>query len=210
MSYLQLEPRHKFDLTWILFLVLFVLAVWLGASCTPEKRLSRLLHNHPELTKRDSAVVIKNDSIKGVKDLFFFSDSTFLVDPSFHVTADVRIGEHGYIAPKWFGADTVMHFATEPVIKLPDLKPNKTTPVDTIVKHFEDSITVRAWRQGKGIEISITKPAYVIPHVEKVIENKVICDPCVTSWYDYFFRGWFVVTLLLFAFGIYRYASARV
>ena len=63
---------------WIYTILIFSL----GISCTPERRLSRLIKNHPELVSRDT--VWKNDTVrtelvKKDSSFYFYQRDTVLI-----------------------------------------------------------------------------------------------------------------------------------
>lgn len=206
----------KIMLRWYIVAIVFMMVVTILTSCSPQKHLDRFLHRHPELVHSDSSKVKKNDSIKGVDDSFFFDLSKLGIDPGIQPAIKQQVFDIGMVQPFIRSVDTsrkamdnmfngwgIIPNVIKPISPYPLLPTPKTTLLrnDTIVKHFPDSLTVKAWRQGNGIGISLHKPAYVKPYTETVVTNKVICDPCppcTTPLYDIICRWVALILLPLF------------
>lgn len=71
-------------------LILFL--IWLLASCSPQKRLNRLIANHPELAKTDTIYSTKTFTVPGYK-----IDTTFKASTNTNGIDDILINYKDYL-----------------------------------------------------------------------------------------------------------------
>lgn len=68
--------------------ILVILAIVLGVSCSPQKRLQRLLKNHPELVKKDTFRFRDTVIIEGLKADTVFDMKTLLKHDTITIVKD--------------------------------------------------------------------------------------------------------------------------
>lgn len=173
-------------------LILIIIAFCFG--CSPEKRLSRILHNNPQLKSVDSVLVVDSVLIPGIN-----VSATIEGDSSTEALDSTINNLSRFIPDSLFPeieAEIRTLYRTRKLIK------------DTATR-VVDGVTIRLWQNGSDIGLSVSKPDDWI-----VREIKVPCPDLeyIPTWWD---RFWItigkvaIVEHLLLILGAYLYGKFK-
>jgi len=155
-----------------------ILLLTLLASCSPSKRLDRLLRKNPELKVVDSVEYIVHDTIQAI-DL----QARFSTDTSTTSLDTVLLTLREYITN-----DSIIE-----VIRY--MYKYKQVLKDTSTRII-DGVTIKMWQEGQYIGLNLTKPEEITQEIAKV--------PCPELVYQ---RGWWdKVWITLGQFSLFLYA----
>lgn len=162
-----------------------LLACHLLTSCTPQKRLDRLLRKHPYLQKNDSVRGFVIDSTKAISvsvtapvdttlaylDSLISEYDNQRINTFYKLYTDsLRIKALNDSLNKALRAQAKNYIINKPILK------------DTVVK-TEGDVTVKVFSRGNDIGITIYRPAVVKKIAVTTSVNSVNASPCKDPWW---------------------------
>ena len=146
MSDIKSIERNVFK--WLWTAIAFCTLIYALSSCTPQKKLHRLLKKHPELVRTDTIRVIHIDTIPEihVNTVFMTDTSTSQLDSIFHAY-------QGKI-------DSTLAFRMKGEIR--NYIVNRPFLPDTLVQ-VKDGITVKIFQNGSNIGVIVHRDEELKP-----------------------------------------------
>lgn len=180
------EPIYRPYLISLWALCVALILSTLITNCTPQKRLDRLIKNHPELAKTDTVHIVK----------------TFTLAP---VKIDTSINFSYYLG----GLDTIFNNYQLTIDSLQkrllkkDIKTfivNRKVLDDTLNIKLKNNGFVKVYQSGKKLVYQMWEPGKVIEVKTPVIVTKY--ETVTKRSWSAFFGGFFACVLMLFIIGM--------
>lgn len=170
-----------------LFAALLAFAVMSAfSSCTPERRLKRILKKHPELVKTDTIWRTDFDTIPEIR-----INTVFQTDTSTLGLDSIFGAFQGQI-------DSVLALRLKSEVR--NYIINRPFLPDTMYT-VQDGVTVKIYQNGDQIGVIVSKPETIVTEQAPVVVNKV--DAAATEY------PWYYKILFILALGFAFYVGFR-
>lgn len=164
---------------------LIIILALFAISCSPSKRINRIVKNHPELLVKDTIRVIDTLVIQSIK-----------FDTIIKVNKDVS------------GVDSILNSFNDKIDSITKIKLGndikyyitERKAINDTLKHYQDDLEVLIWEDENGINVKVNKPEQeIIREIQVPYEKINVTTRKGFVWFDWLLIG-VLISLLTFIF----------